>query len=105
MHPTAPDWSHEVELAVATLGNRSRSEIIRYLIENGPVARGDIVANVGASEPSIAKHLLVLEDAGAVIVDVAPGRRHGRAPRYSANQDRVRALLDAHLRYLMGQSQ
>ena len=99
-HPVTLDWSHEVELAVATFGNRSRNEIIRYLLENGPVARGDIVANVGASEASVAKHLLLLEEAGAVSADVEPGRRHGRAPRYSVNPERVKALLEAHLRYL-----
>lgn len=99
-HPVARDWPHEVELAVSTFGNRARSEIVRYLLENGPVARGDIVANVGASEASVAKHLLLLEEAGAVTADVEPGRRHGRAPRYSANPERIKALLDAHLRYL-----
>ena len=98
--PIASDWPHDVELAVATFGNRARTEIIRYLLENGPNARGEIVANVGASEASVAKHLILLEEAGAVSADVAPGRRHGRAPRYSVNPERVKALLDAQLRYL-----
>ncbi|WP_375141411.1 ArsR/SmtB family transcription factor [Arthrobacter sp. STN4] len=98
--PIAKDWSAEVELAIATFGNIARTEILRYLLEHGPAARGDIVANVGASEASVAKHLLLLEEAGTVVADVEPGRRHGRAPRYSVDRARVRALLEAHLRYM-----
>ena len=94
-------WSADVEAAVATFGNRSRNEILRFLTANGPSTRGDIVAAVSASEPSVAKHLTALEDAGVVIVDVEPGRRHGRSPRYSANAARIKELLDAHLGYLL----
>jgi DNA-binding transcriptional ArsR family regulator len=94
-------WSADVEAAVATFGNRSRNEILRFLTANGPATRGDIVAAVSAGEPSVAKHLPALEDAGVVIVDVAPGRRHGRSPRYSANAVRIKELLEAHLRYLL----
>ena len=94
-------WSAEVEAAVATFGNRARNEILRFLSAHGPATRGDIVAAVSAGEPSVAKHLLALEDAGAVVVDVEPGRRHGRSPRYSANPVRIRELLAAHLEYLL----
>jgi ArsR family transcriptional regulator len=94
-------WSAEVEAAVATFGNRARNEILRFLSAHGPASRGDIVAAVSAGEPSVAKHLLALEDAGAVVVDVEPGRRHGRSPRYSANPERIRELLAAHLEYLL----
>lgn len=94
-------WSADVEAAVATFGNRSRNEILRFLTANGPATRGDIVAAVSAGEPSVAKHLAALEDAGVVIVDVEPGRRHGRSPRYSANAVRIKQLLEAHLSYLL----
>jgi DNA-binding transcriptional ArsR family regulator len=96
-------WSADVEAAVATFGNRSRNEILRFLASNGPATRGDIVEAVSASDPSVAKHLTALEDAGVVIVDVEPGRRHGRSPRYSANLVRIKELLDAHLKYLLEQ--
>jgi DNA-binding transcriptional ArsR family regulator len=96
-------WSADVEAAVATFGNRSRNEILRFLTSNGPATRGDIVEAVSASDPSVAKHLTALEDAGVVIVDVEPGRRHGRSPRYSANPIRIKELLDAHLKYLVDQ--
>jgi len=94
-------WSADVEAAVATFGNRSRNEILRFLTAKGPATRGDIVAAVSAGEPSVAKHLAALEEAGVVIVDVEPGRRHGRSPRYSANAVRIKELLDAHLSYLL----
>ncbi|MBG0741319.1 helix-turn-helix transcriptional regulator [Paeniglutamicibacter antarcticus] len=103
--PAATEWSDEVELAVATFGNRTRNEIIRHLLEHGPEPRGEIVANVEASEASVAKHLVLLEDAGIVSADVEPGRRHGRAPRYSVNPDRIRVLLEAHLQYLTAPNQ
>ena len=96
-------WSPDVEAAVETFGNRSRNEILRYLTAHGPATRGDIVVSVSAGEPSVAKHLLALEEAGAITVDVEPGRRHGRSPRYSANATRIKELLDAHLRYLLEQ--
>ncbi len=99
-HPADVAWSPDVEVAVSTFGNRARNEIIRYLMASGPAARGDIVVNVSAGEPSVAKHLLALEESGIVKADVAPGRRHGRAPRYSVDPNRIKVLLDAHFRYL-----
>ena len=96
-------WSADVEAAVATFGNRARNEILRYLASSGPATRGDIVAAVSAGDPSVAKHLSALEEAGVVMVDVEPGRRHGRSPRYSANPVRIKELLDAHLKYLLEQ--
>ncbi|WP_066285556.1 ArsR/SmtB family transcription factor [Arthrobacter sp. B6] len=94
-------WSADVEAAVATFGNRARNEILRFLTATGPATRGDIVAAVSAGDPSVAKHLAALEEAGVVTVDVEPGRRHGRSPRYSANPVRIKELLDAHLKYLL----
>ena len=100
-HPHDDAWSPDVEDAVATFGNRSRNEILRFLTANGPASRGDIVAAVSAGEPSVAKHLIALEQVGAIEVDVEAGRRHGRSPRYSANPARIKELLDAHLRYVL----
>lgn len=105
MHPVVKDWSPEVAIAMTTFGNNARNEIIRYLLEHGPQPRGEIVANVDASEASVAKHLVLLENAGVVGADVEPGRRHGRAPRYSVNPDRIRVLFEAHLQYLTAPNQ
>ena len=100
MYPEAKDWSPEVAIAMTTFGNQARNEIIRYLLEHGPQPRGEIVANVDASDASVAKQLVTLENAGVVSADVEPGRRHGRAPRYSVDPERIRILFEAHLRYL-----
>lgn len=102
IQPVPRSWPHDVEVSVTALFNRARCEMIRHLVHHGPCTRGDIVANVACSEPSVAKHLLILEDAGVISADVAPGRRQGRAPRYTANEARIKYLIGAHRRYLLG---
>ena len=99
-HPVDLAWTSEVEAAIETFGNRGRNEIIRYLEGSGPVPRGDIVEAVSASEASVAEHLIALEKTGAVLVDIVQGRRHGRSPRYSVDDDRITVLLEAHQDYL-----
>lgn len=99
--PHEEAWSPDVEAAAETFGNGSRNEILRYLSAHGPATREVIVSSVSAGEPSVAKHLLALEEAGAISVDVEPGRRFGRSPRYSAKVTRIKEPLDAHLRYLL----
>ena len=44
---------------------------------------------------------VVLDHWGVIKADVAPGHRHGRAPRYSTNKARIRELMAAHRRYLL----
>lgn len=105
-HITQPDdaeWSPEIEAAVATFGNRARNEILRYLAHHSPATRGDIVAAVSSEAPSVAKHLIILEETGVITADREPGQRHGRAPRYSTNKARIRELMAAHRRYLLDQ--
>ena len=101
--PADADWSPEIEAAVATFGNRARNEILRYLAHHSPATRGDIVAAVSSEAPSVAKHLIILEEAGVITADREPGQRHGRAPRYSTNKARVREKLADQRRYLPDQ--
>ena len=80
-HITQPDddkWSPEIEAAVATFGNRARNEILRYLAHHSPATRGDIVAAVSSEAPSVAKHLIVLEETGVIKVDVDPIQAPGQ---------------------------
>lgn len=100
IQPAPLSWPHDVEVTVAALYNRARSEIIRHLVRHGPCTHGDIAESVTCSGPSVAMHLLILEDAGVVSADVTPGRRQGRAPRYTANKNRIKYLLRAHRQYL-----
>lgn len=101
VHPKDPAWTADLEAAMGIIGNRGRNEIIRYLNGRGPVRRGDIVEAVSASEASVAQHLITLENSGVIVVDVAPGRRHGRAPRYSVDINRVKELMTALSDYLL----
>lgn len=101
MHPVDLAWTSDVEAAIETFGNRGRNEIIRFLEGTGPVPRGDIVEAVSASEASVAQHLIALEKTGAIVVDIVPGRRHGRSPRYSVDEARIKELLDAQQGYLL----
>lgn len=101
MHPVDIAWTSNVEAAMEAFGNRGRSEIIRYLEGSGPVPRGDIVEAVSASEASVAQHLIALEKTGAIIVDIVQGRRHGRSPRYTLDEARIKELLGAQQDYLL----
>ncbi|NVM98408.1 helix-turn-helix transcriptional regulator [Arthrobacter sp. SDTb3-6] len=101
MHPVDMAWTSNVEAAFETFGNRGRSEIIRYLEGNRPVPRGDIVEAVSSSEASVAEHLIALEKTGAVVVDIVQGRRHGRSPRYTLDEARIKELLGAQQDYLL----
>lgn len=100
MHPVDIAWTSNVEAAMEAFGNRGRSEIIRYLEGSGPVPRGDIVEAVSSSEASVAQHLIALEKTGAVVVDIVQGRRHGRSPRYTLDEARIKELLVAQQDYL-----
>lgn len=104
-HPVDLAWTSDVEASIEAFGNRGRNEIIRFLEEHGPVPRGDIVDAVSAGEASVAQHLLALEKTGVIIVDIAQGRRHGRSPRYSVDDDRITVLLEAHQDYLRNRRQ
>jgi DNA-binding transcriptional ArsR family regulator len=65
-----------------------RREILEYL---APAERsvGEIAAVLGASQPSVSKHLQVLRDVGLVHV-----RRDGRNVLYRTNADALRPLHD-----------
>ena len=99
--PEGAEWSPEIEAAIASFGNRARNEILRYLAHHSPATRGDIVAAVSSEAPSVAKHLIILEEAGVISADLEPGQRHGKAPRYSSNKARIRELMAVHRRYLL----
>ncbi len=63
-----------------------RREILAYLaLQDRPV--GDIVAALGMRQPSVSKHLRVLQDVGLVTV-----RRDGRRMLYRVNAEAIRPL-------------
>ena len=101
LHPKDPAWTGDLEAAMVAFSNRAHNQIIRYLTGHGPVRRGDIVEAVSASEASVALHLITLEDSGVIVVDTVLGQRHGRAPRYSVDDQRVNELLATLQDYLL----
>ena len=76
--------------ALAALAQETRLAVIRYLITAGPegASAGDIAYAVKVPAPTLSFHLRELEQARLVA-----SRRESRSIIYSANYERMRALL------------
>lgn len=59
----------------AALSDPTRREVMRRLSEEGPATLGELSADVPISRQAVAKHLVVLEEAGLVITSGATRRR------------------------------
>ena len=69
------------------LMNRTRSQILRFLIRNGPSTCGEIGTGLQSSSSAICRHLAQLHSAGFVVRD-SDGR-------FEACPEQVRAQLEA----------
>lgn len=105
-----PDMPEDVVGAIETMGNKARSEILRVLLERGPMTRNQISehlegASVGKSVPSrmVWNHLQAMEDIGVVSCDLPRDQRHGRVTHWTANYDEAVALADLWLAFLRGE--
>ena len=76
--------------ALAALSQDTRLAVFRYLVTAGPegTAAGDIAQALKVPAPTLSFHLKELEQAALV-----SSRRESRSIIYSANYDRMRALL------------
>ena len=76
--------------ALAALSQDTRLAVFRYLITAGPEgsSAGDIAETLRVPAPTLSFHLKELEQAHLVT-----SRRESRSIIYSANYDRMRALL------------
>lgn len=76
--------------ALAALALEGRLAIFRLLVQAGPegVRAGDIAAALGAPASTLSANLAVLSHAGLI-----EGRREGRAIRYTARYEQMRALI------------
>lgn len=76
--------------ALAALAQDTRLAVFRYLVTAGPegTPAGDIAEIVKVPAPTLSFHLKELEQAHLVT-----SRRESRSIIYSANYDRMRALL------------
>jgi ArsR family transcriptional regulator len=83
----------EQQIAVgllAALAQESRLQVYRLLVQAGPegVAASDIAGNLGIPTNTLSFHLKILSHAGLVTA-----RQDGRFLFYSANYERMNALL------------
>ena len=76
--------------ALSALAHASRLAVFQLLVRAGPegVAAGEIAREIGALPNTLSTHLTILGHAGLI-----QSRREGRSVFYSADYDRMRALL------------
>jgi len=76
--------------ALAALAQDSRLQVYRLLVQAGPkgIAASEIAGNLGIPANTLSFHLKTLSHAGLVAV-----RQDGRFLYYSANYERMNALL------------
>jgi DNA-binding transcriptional ArsR family regulator len=76
--------------ALAALAQETRLSVFRHLVIAGPhgAAAGDIAGALKVAAPTLSFHLKELEQARLVV-----SRRESRSIIYSANYERMRALL------------
>ena len=83
------------------VGNPGRSAVLRVIVTNPGLFYGQIAEQLPELPvPTMATHLRVLERVGCISLDVPPGNRRGRAPRYTANVDRIEQLVSAWVAYM-----
>ncbi len=98
-----PDLDPLVEAAIDTLGNRVRVVILEHLLTNGPATRAELSGALGVNVKTLQDHLTALRASGAVKAEPAPEPEQdasGRHVIYSANPERVQALLRTMVEYL-----
>lgn len=76
--------------ALAALGQETRLDIFRLLVQAGPdgIAAGDVSARLGAVQNTVSAHLKTLAQAGLIRAE-----REGRSVRYTADMTGFRDLL------------
>jgi protein-tyrosine-phosphatase/DNA-binding transcriptional ArsR family regulator len=82
--------SNEAAFAFAALGQGTRLDLLRALLDAGPngLAAGDIAARLGVPPSTLSFHLRALEQAGLIAAT-----RQGRSLIYAVQFVRLRALL------------
>ena len=95
---TPGDMPKEVLVAIETIGNNVRTEILRQVSERGLTAH-ELADRIGVHPASIHRNLIVLERHGLVSADVAPGRRRGQSVTWRTESDRVAEFGRTWVRY------
>ena len=92
------DMPKEVLVAIETIGNNVRTEILRQTAEQGLTAL-ELADRIGVHPASIHRNLLVLERSGLVSADVASGRRRGQTVTWRTETEPVAELGRTWVRY------
>ena len=92
------DMPEEVLVAIETIGNNVRTEILRQVSERRLTAL-ELADRIGVHPASIHRNLIVLERHGLVSADVAPGRRRGQSVTWRTESDRVAEFGRTWVRY------
>lgn len=82
--------SNHAAPAFAALGQATRLDLLRVLLQAGPsgLAAGDIAARLGVPPSTLSFHLRALDQAGLIAAT-----RQGRSLVYAAQIDRLRAIV------------
>lgn len=67
-----------------TLGDETRQQILRMLVDQGEMSVGDVVRAFDVSQPTISHHLNILKQFGLVT-----SRKQGKQVLYDVNRDRI----------------
>ena len=71
------------------LGDATRLRIVELLLQRGEMTVGDLVTEVGQSQPRVSTHLACLRHCGFAVAE-----RRGKEVRYRLALARLDALLD-----------
>ncbi|GAB3654538.1 hypothetical protein GCM10027596_06490 [Nocardioides korecus] len=93
----------EVLVAIETIGNNVRTEILRQTSEQGLTAL-ELADRIGVHPASIHRNLIVLERSGLVSADVAAGRRRGQSVMWRTEAAEVAEVGRIWVRYVCSAS-
>ncbi len=69
---------HDADAVFQALSDATRRDVMRLLSEGGPSTVGELAAGLPVTRQAVAKHLVVLADAGLVSASGDTRRRHYR---------------------------
>lgn len=79
----------QLDLSFRALGDATRRQILHCLLLHGEVSAGQIAGRFTSAQPTISKHLRVLEEAGLVL-----SRAQGRNRFYRIGPDALAPATD-----------
>ena len=75
--------------ALDAIGDGTRRAILARLLDDGPLAVGDLARELPVSRPAVSQHLRILKDAGLVV-----GEPRGTRRVYALNPQAFASLRD-----------